>query len=254
MIRAIIADDEEPARKELKHLLSDFEDVEVVAEAAHGPEALEAVNEHSPDVVFLDIHMPGLTGIEVARQMVDLEKPPLVVFVTAYDQYAIEAFEAEAIDYLLKPIEPDRLAATIDRARRYMPTPDSGIIKRIEDIFVRIGRGKGAGPKRMSLKRGAKTQLVSPSEVLYMIVEEGVVRAVGQNVGGMLPYRSLDEAERDLTDANFFRASRTTLVNLDCIKEILRGKEGSWELVLENRDTIPLSRAQARKLRKLIKW
>jgi len=135
-----------------------------------------------------------------------------------------------------------------------MPTPDSGIIKRIEDIFVRIGRGKGAGPKRMSLKRGAKTQLVSPSEVLYMIVEEGVVRAIGQNVGGMLPYRSLDEAERDLTDANFFRASRTTLVNLDCIKEILRGKEGSWELVLENRDTIPLSRAQARKLRKLIKW
>ena len=253
MIRAVIADDEEPARQELKHLLRDFGDVEVVAEAAHGPDALEAIIEHAPDVVFLDIHMPGLSGIEVARQMGDLEKPPLVVFITAYDQYAVEAFEAEAIDYLLKPIETERLAAAVDRARRFMPAPDTGIIKRIEEIFTRLGRGKGT-PRKLSLKRGAKTQLVTPSELLYMVVEEGVVRAIGQNASGMLPYRSLDEAERDLTDANFFRASRTTLVNLDCIKEILRGKEGSWELVLENRDTVPLSRAQARKLRKLIKW
>ena len=253
MIRAVIADDEEPARRELKHLLGDFEDVEVIAEAAHGPDALSAVIENNPDIVFLDIHMPGLTGIEVAKQMGDMERPPLVVFITAYDQYAIEAFEAEAIDYLLKPIETERLAATIDRARRFMPAPDTGIIKRIEDIFTRLGRGKGT-PRKLSLKRGTKTQLVAPSELLYMVVEEGVVRAVGENVSGMLPYRSLDEAERDLADANFFRAARTTLVNLDCIKEILRGKEGSWELVLENRDTISLSRAQARKLRKLIKW
>ena len=253
-MRAVIADDEEPARAELKHLLSDFDDVEVVAEAAHGPEAWEAIIEHQPDIVFLDIHMPGLSGMEVARALYDMETPPKIVFVTAYDQYAVEAFETEAIDYLLKPIELDRLATTLDRARRVEPARETGIVRKIEDIMGRLGRGKTAAPLRLSLKRGSKTQFVTPGELLYMVVEEGVVSAVGTNESGMLPYRSLDEAERELADSRFFRACRTHLVNLDFIKEVLRAKEGSWELVLENRDTVPLSRAQARKLRKLIKW
>ncbi len=253
MIRAVIADDEEPARGELKHLLDDYDNIEVVAEAANGPDAWQAVVDHHPDVVFLDIHMPGLSGMDVAKALGDMEEPPRIVFVTAYDQYAVEAFDTEAVDYLLKPLEPDRLAATLERVQRSVPARDTGIVGRIEDILGKLGRSKGI-PQKLSLKRGAKMQLVGPSELLYLVVEEGVVRAVGDVCAGMLPYRSLDEAERDLADANFFRASRTHLVNLDRIKEILRAKEGAWELVLENRDVVPLSRAQARKLRKLIKW
>jgi len=253
MIRAVIADDEEPARAELKHLLTEFEDVDVVAEAANGPDAWQAVIDHDPDVVFLDINMPGLSGMDVAKALGDLEEPPRIVFVTAYDEYAVEAFETEAIDYILKPLEPQRLAATLGRVRGVAPARDTGIVRRIEDILGRFGRGKGI-PQKLSLKRGTKMQLVTPSELFYLVVEEGVVRAVGDNTGGTLSYRSLDEAERDLSEANFFRASRTHLVNLDSIKEILRAKEGAWELVLNNRDVIPLSRAQARKLRKLIKW
>lgn len=254
MIRAIIADDEDLARQELLHLLGDFDDVEVVAEAANGPSAWEAITEHNPDAVFLDIHMPGLSGMEIAHALKSIEKPPRIVFVTAFDQYAVEAFETEAMDYLLKPIEPERLAATVERLRKSAPIRDTGIVKKIEDIMAKIGRGKSPGPRRLSIKRGPKAQLIDPAEIFFMTVEEGVVRAVCKDFSGLLPYRSLDEAERDLSDTHFFRASRTHIVNLDRIKEILRAKEGAWELVLENRETIPLSRAQARKLRKLIKW
>jgi len=253
MIRAVIADDEELARREMSHLLSDFEDVRVVAEAANGPEAWEAITEHAPDVVFMDIHMPGLSGLELARALADLEKTPRIIFVTAFDQYALEAFETEAVDYLLKPVEPDRLAESIDRVRKMQPVGDSGIVKRIEEILGRLGKSKTA-PRKLSLKRGNKVQLVEPSGLIYLVVEEGVVRAVGEEKSGVLPYRSLDEAERELGEANFFRASRTHLVNLDHIKEVLKGKEGAWELVMDNRDVVPLSRAQARKLRKIIKW
>ncbi len=253
MIKALVADDEKLAREEMNHLLSDFEDVRVVAEAANGPEAWEAITEHEPDVVFMDIHMPGLSGMEVARALAELEKAPRIVFVTAFDQYAVEAFETEAIDYLLKPIEPDRLAESVDRVRKAQPVGESGIVKRIEELLGKLGKSKTPLHK-LSVKRGNKVQLVEPSELIYLEVQEGVVRAVGDEKSGALPYRSLDEAERDLGDANFFRASRTHLINLDRIKEVLKGKEGAWELVMDNRETAPLSRAQARKLRKIIKW
>jgi len=252
VIKTIVADDEAPAREELKHLLGQIEGIEVVGEARDGPAAWEAINALNPDLVFLDIHMPGLSGIELARALTDMDSAPRIVFVTAYDQYAVEAFETEALDYILKPVEEDRLRATVDRAKRAIEKHEPGIGGRIEEILARLARGKQPA-KRISVKKATKVRLSDPKEITYFTVEDGVVRAVGAEVGGSAPYRSLDEAEKDLPDS-FFRANRTHLVNIDHISEIARAKEGSWELIMQNRDTIPLSRAQARKLRKFIKW
>ena len=120
LIRALVVDDEDPAREELCFLLAGLSGVEVAGQAANGPEALKAVDELSPDLVLLDIQMPGLTGFEVARRLLARGDAPYVVFVTAFDQYAIEAFNVNAVDYLLKPVEPTRLAEAVDRARRGM--------------------------------------------------------------------------------------------------------------------------------------
>lgn len=253
MIRALVADDEAPAREELKHLLKGIEGIEVVGEARDGPAAYDQIAKLKPDVVFLDIHMPGLSGIEVARAISDLDPAPRIVFVTAYDQYAVEAFETEALDYILKPVETERLEAAIERVRRAIETrAPSSIGSRIEDILSRLG-GEKAAARKISIKKAGKVHLSDPREVIYFTVEDAVVRAVGAMGSGSAPYRSLDEAEKNLPES-FFRANRTHLVNLDSISEIIRAKEGSWELVMTNRDTVPLSRAQARKLRKFIKW
>lgn len=252
MIRVIVADDEAPAREELKHLLGRMEGIEVIGESRDGPAAWEAITKLNPDLVFLDIHMPGLSGIEIAHALSDMDPAPRIVFVTAYDRYAVEAFETEALDYILKPIEEDRLSAAVERARRAIEKHEPGIGGRIEEILARFSRSKQPA-RRISVKKAAKVRLSDPKEITYFTVEDGVVRAVGAQVGGSVPYRSLDEAEKELPEC-FFRANRTHLVNLDHISEIVRAKEGSWELIMQNRDTVPLSRAQARKLRKFIKW
>lgn len=252
MIRALVADDEAPAREELKHLLGEMEGVEVVGEARDGPAAWEAINTLNPDLVFLDIRMPGLTGIELAHALSDSETAPRIVFVTAYDQYAVEAFETEALDYILKPVETERLAATVERARKAIEQNEPGLGGRIEEILSKLGRGKPPA-KRITVKKGSKVQLMYPREIIFMTVEESVVRVIGVTMNGNVSYRSLDEAEKDLPE-NFFRANRTHLINLDHVKEIVRAKEGAWELIMANRHTIPLSRAQSRKLRKFIKW
>lgn len=252
MIRAVVADDERLALDELKHLLGKVEGVQVVGEAKDGNSAWEMVSELKPDLLFLDIHMPGLSGIELARGFSMLENPPRIIFVTAYDQYAVEAFETEALDYILKPVEPERLAWAVERAKRAIEKHEPPFTAKLEEILEKISRSKKTA-RRLAIKKGAKVHLVEPGQIIYLAVEEGVVRAVGVEVSGSLPYRSLDDAEKDLPE-NFFRANRAHLVNIDQISEIVRAKEGSWELVMSNRETIPLSRSQAKKLRKFIKW
>lgn len=252
MIRAVVADDERLALDELKHLLGKMEGIEVVGEAKDGNSAWDIVSEQKPDLLFLDIHMPGLSGIELARGLSMMETPPRIIFVTAYDQYAVEAFETEALDYLLKPVEPERLASAVDRARRAIEKHEPPITATLEEILEKLSKTKKSA-RRVAVKKGTKVHLVEPAKIIYLAVEEGVVRAVGVEVSGSLPYRSLDDAEKDLPD-NFFRANRANLVNIDQISEIVRAKEGSWELVMSNRETIPLSRSQAKKLRKFIKW
>ena len=252
-MRAIIADDEAPAREEIVYLLGLLEGVEVVGQAADGPAAWKAIGELSPDVVFLDIRMPGLSGIELAQTIKTLPKPPVVIFVTAYDKYAVEAFDAEALDYLLKPVEEERLKASIDRARKLIEAKDTSFLNRLEDVFERISRSRPP-LKKLSVKKAARIHLLDPEDVLYFFVEEGLIRAVGKEISGTVGYRSLEELETELKDSNFFRSHRAYFVNLNSIHQITKAKEGAWELAMANRDIVPLSRKQAKKLRKFIKW
>lgn len=257
-IRALIVDDEPLAREDLRYQLAELGDIEVVAHATNGPEGLEAVAEHRPDLVFLDVQMPGLTGFEVARRLAASDAPPHVVFVTAYDQHAIQAFEVNAVDYLLKPVDTVRLEQAVQRVRKRLATPATPADLPLNDQLAQLVRAMAAKPDRreqVAVKVGETFTLVRADEIIYAsLVDESITIVTGL-VSGRSNDRTLDELQARLDPEIFWRVHRSHLVNINRIKEIVPWFSRNYILRMKDAKSteIPVSRSQTRRLREYLK-
>jgi two-component system LytT family response regulator/two-component system response regulator LytT len=260
-VRAIVVDDEEPARGELCFQLGRLEYVAVAGEARDGDEALRLIEAVRPDLVLLDIQMPGQTGFEVARELVARRIETEVVFVTAYDQYAIEAFEVNAVDYLLKPIDPDRLAQAIGRVRSHLLTSRmaaGGAAALREGELERIAEYMTQRPNRRSqvaVRCGDRFLLVQADDIVYASLADDVITVAAGSLLGTSSCRTLDELQTSLDPAVFWRVHRSHLVNINKIKEVVPWFSRNYILKMKdpNGTEIPVSRAQTRRLRNYLK-
>jgi two-component system LytT family response regulator/two-component system response regulator LytT len=260
LLRALVVDDEKLAREELCYQLGQDQDVEVIGEAANGVEALAALNEQDPDIVFLDVQMPGLSGFEVARQMLEQgDEPPMVVFVTAYDRNAIEAFEVNAVDYLLKPVDPARLRLAVARARRRLGAGRDGKAPALNDQLEQLARlmtaGRPAKRDQVAVKVGERFLLVQAEDIVFASLADESITIVTGQVTGTSNFRTLDDLQARLDPATFWRVHRSHLVNINQVKEIVPWF--SRNFILRMRDAkgteIPVSRSQTKRLREYLK-
>jgi DNA-binding LytR/AlgR family response regulator len=247
-MRTLIVDDEAPARERLKRLLADLGDVEVVGEAGDGIQAVEMIERQGPDLALLDVQMPGLDGFGVVEA---LEDPPAIIFVTAYDQYAIRAFEVHALDYLLKPFSRERLAKAIHRAREALAEGQdlsAQLRPLLEDLAV-----EGRYLTRLAVRDRTCIRVLDADSVDWIGIEdEQVIVHVGDQAYPIR--RTLTELEARLDPSHFFRAHRSAIVNLDRVQEVIPWFKGSHILRLSTGAEVDLSRAQARALRKILDW
>jgi two-component system LytT family response regulator len=251
-VRTLIVDDEPLARERLKRLLSDIEDVELVGEAENGRRAVQMIEEQNPDLVLLDIQMPGLDGFEVIEA---LEEPPLVIFVTAYDAYAIRAFEVNALDYLLKPFSQERLERAIRRAQEEL-TGEQDFARRLVPLLSNLGE-QGQYITRLAVRdrKGGRDaiRVLDVEQVDWIGIEnDEVIVHMGEDAY-VVP-RRLTELEARLDPAHFFRAHRSAIVNLDRVQEVIPWFKGSHKLRLTTGAEVDLSRRRARALRKILRW
>jgi two-component system LytT family response regulator/two-component system response regulator LytT len=259
-LRVIVADDERLAREELAYLLGQHEGVEVVGQAADGVTAVRMAEDTEPDVVFLDVQMPGVGGFEVARKLLLRPDPPEVVFVTAFDQYALDAFAVDAVDYLLKPVDPGRLDQAIQRARRRLDAgrraaePPPLTNETLEHI-VQLVAERQARRERLAIKVSDRLLLVAADEVIYASVVDDTITVVTGQVAGTSNYRTLDELHAHLDPAVFWRVHRSHLVNINKIKEIVPWFSRNYVLRMKDAKTteIPVSRSQTRRLREYLR-
>lgn len=247
-IRTVVADDEELAREELCFLLESFEEIEVIGQAENGLEAVALVEELSPDLLLLDIQMPGLDGFQVVQRFVKAAHIPQFVFVTAYDQYAIKAFEVNAIDYLLKPVERSRLKEAISRAKKKLGE-DQPIQSQLERLLGALERGHRQ--KRLVIRVGERYILVDDSDIVYANVEDGVVTVVTDQVSGTSNVRTLEELAASLDPDVFWRVHRSYIVNLERIREVIPWFNRTIQLKMTDPSgtEIPVSRSQTRRLK-----
>jgi two-component system, LytTR family, response regulator LytT len=259
MLRAIVVDDEQLAREELCYQLQQLGEIEVVAQAGDGLEALSAIERSDPDLVFLDVQMPGLTGLEVARRLVEDDQAPAVVFVTAYDQRAIEAFEVNAVDYLLKPVEAVRLEQAVQRARKRLTSDRSGggkgpLNEQLEQ-FVKMMTGRQSRREQVAVKVGERFLLVQAEEIIYASLADDSINIVTGQVSGTSNYRTLDDLQARLDPEVFWRVHRSHLVNINKVKEIVPWFSRNYILRMKDAKAteIPVSRSQTKRLREYLK-
>jgi two-component system LytT family response regulator/two-component system response regulator LytT len=258
-LKAVLVDDEQLARDELGYLLGQVGGVEVVGQAGNGVEALSTIDRLQPDIVFLDVQMPGLTGFEVARRMLDKRAGSHIIFVTAFDQHAIEAFEVNAVDYLLKPVDPSRLEVAVDRARRRMTTvrlaETSGYDNEQLEKIVQLVTERQSRRERLAIKVGERFLLVQSEEVIYASLVDESITVVTNQHAGTSNYRTLDELQARLDPSVFWRVHRSHLVNINKIKEIVPWFSRNYILRMKDAKAteIPVSRTQTRRLREYLK-
>jgi len=266
VLRVVLVDDEQLARDELGYLLGQAGGIEVVGQAGNGVEALTTIERLQPHVVFLDVQMPGLTGFEVARRMLEARAAPHIIFVTAYDQHAIEAFEVNAVDYLLKPVDPPRLDVAVQRARRRIQlertgagagaaaAPVGGTHDQLEKLIALVAE-RQSRRDRLAIKVGERFLLVQADEIIYAsLADESITVVTGQHAGTS-NYRTLDELHARLDPSVFWRVHRSHLVNINKIKEIVPWFSRNYILRMkdEKGTEIPVSRTQTRRLREYLK-
>ncbi len=251
---ALVVDDEQLAREELRFLLRSFPKVEVVGEAADGPEALERIEELSPDVVFLDVQMPGLSGLGVVREILARGGTlPRIIFATAFDQYAVEAFDVNAADYLLKPVDRDRLGRSIRRAHELVHSPERES-ERMARLLASV-RERTGPPAKVLVRTGIRMMLVDAGDVIFATVKDGSVRIVATEFEGHSNYKTLDDLQSTLSEPVFWRPHRSYIVNINRIKEVTPWFKSNYQLVMSDRDRteIPVSRGQTKRLRELFR-
>ena len=255
-LRTVVVDDEQLAREELCFLLGQVEGVEVVGQAGDGPEALKVIDEHAPDLVMLDVQMPGLTGFEVARRLVRSGTGLHVVFVTAYDRHAIEAFEVNAVDYLLKPVESLRLATAVDKVRKRIVSERAGQspAANLERVLQLLG-DRQERRDQLAVKVGERFLLIQADEVVHASVEDDVITVVTNSLSGTSNYRTLDELQARLDPGVFWRVHRSHLVNINKIREIVPWFSRNFILKMKDAkgSEIPVSRSQTRRLREYLR-
>ena len=260
-IRIVVVDDEEPARNELCFQLKQIDEVDIIGEAADGIQALQLIKSLKPDLALLDIQMPGLTGFEVARELVKKKTESQVVFVTAYDHYAIEAFEINAIDYLLKPVEPLRLQHTLERVRnRQRPDsldntgPKPFTAKDLERIGELMEK-RHSRPDPIAVKVGGKLVLVQSEDIIFISLENETIKVVTRDLRGFSNHRTLDELQSNLDPSMFWRVHRSYIANIHKIKEIIPRLSRNYVLKMadQKHTQIPVSRTQTKRLREFLK-
>ena len=257
-LTVIIVDDEPLARQELKYLLESADGVEVVAQGSNGIEAVELVRAHKPDVVFLDVQMPGLDGFAVLKKLLDKKADlPQVVFATAFDQYAVRAFEVNAVDYLLKPFDRKRVLKTIEkiRAKRAGRTDSAGDAKLDALLQLVETRMQPAKPStgKVIVRALGRLLLVDQREICFASIESGAISVVTRGVEGQSNCRTLEELMDQLDPEAFWRAHRSFVVNIQHIREVVPWFKSSYQLRMDDpkKTEIPVSRAQTKRLREL---
>ncbi len=275
---ALIADDEQLARDELKYLLDSAGGVEVIAQGRNGIEAVDLIRSHHPDVVFLDVQMPGLDGFAVLKKLLEAGGEPLpqIIFATAFDQYAVRAFDVNAIDYLLKPFDRARVMQALERARQRLrgghasdrqraaeneasaSSPDDVSDARL-DALLRLIEQKQAGSRlhsgKIVLQAQSRLLLVAQNDISFAAIDEGSISVVTPTLEGQSKCRTLEELLELLDPSAFWRAHRSYVVNINHIKEVVPWFKSSYQLRMDDRKhtEIPVSRSQTRRLHELFK-
>jgi two-component system LytT family response regulator/two-component system response regulator LytT len=272
-ISALIIDDEQLARDELAYLLQAAPDVDVVAQGANGIEAVELIEEHHPDLVFLDVQMPGLDGFAVIQKVMERHRKqkenhswslPQFVFATAYDQYAVRAFDVNAVDYLLKPFDRTRVDKALERVRGRVASGTAGnaaaespIESQLDALLSLLKAPRPAGrtsqPAKLIVQSGSRLLLVDQTEICFAEIEEGVIRVVTQHFEGHSKCRTIEELLDQLDPALFWRAHRSFVVNINQIREVVPWFKSTYQLRMNDKQhtEIPVSRAQTKRLREL---
>jgi len=247
-LRSLIVDDEAPARERLRKLLAQNELVKLIGEADNGIKAVEMMEELTPDLVLLDIQMPGLDGFGVIKM---LQNPPLIIFVTAYDEYAIQAFEVNALDYLLKPFTKVRLERAIEKAYQEFSKRTDFSVK-LDALFKTL-KEQPRYLERIAVRKGGRIFVLDVAQIDWIGSESGLIFIHTKEEKYITNY-ALEELESRLNPNMFFRAHRSAIVNLSKIKEIIPWFAGSHKIRLTSGAEVDLSRSQAKELRKIIKW
>jgi two-component system, LytTR family, response regulator LytT len=256
-ISTLIVDDEQLAVEELSYLLKDFPDIEVLQTASNGLEAVTAIEELEPELVFLDVQMPGLDGLGVIGKL--REKGialPRFVLTTAFDQYAVEAFRLEALDYLLKPVEKERLAESVARARRALEGRQQA-----GDEQQQTGGDSEELPKpaaqrtKLLVRTNNRNLIVDAHEMIYATIDDGLITIVTPHFEGQSNYRTIEELQSNLDADMFWRVHRSYLVNINRIREVIPWFKSSFQVRMDDKKQteIPVSRIQTKRLRALLK-
>jgi two-component system, LytTR family, response regulator LytT len=258
-INTIIVDDERPAREELAFLLKAFPEINLLAQGKNGVEAVNLIKEHVPDLVFLDVQMPGLDGFGVLKKLVERKlKVPHVVFATAFDNYAVQAFDVNAVDYVLKPFDKARIAKAIQRARKEIDAHVSPA-ERLEQLvnqLGQIGNNKASSqPSKVLIKSQQRLLLVDAEDLIFASIEGGLISVTAREVEGSANYRTLEELHAALESESFWRPHRSFLVNIHHIKEVVPWFKSSFMIKMNDKKQteIPVSRQQTKRLRELFK-
>jgi len=257
-LTAVIVDDEPLARQELLYQLQSAEGVEVLAQGSNGIEAVELIRAHKPDVVFLDVQMPGLDGFAVLKKLLDKKAdPPQVVFATAFDQYAVRAFEVNAVDYLLKPFDRKRVLKTIEKVRARLAgngesTGEAKLAALLKLVETRTQAAKPNSGKVVVRALG-RLLLVDQREICFASIEGGAISVITRGVEGQSNCRTLEELMAQLDPEAFWRAHRSFVVNIQHIREVVPWFKSSYQLRMDDpkKTEIPVSRAQTKRLREL---
>ena len=257
-LRALIIDDEPLARQELQYLLERAGGVDVLAQGTNGIEAVELIRTHKPDLVFLDVQMPGLDGFGVLKKLLDRKVPlPQVVFATAFNQYAVRAFEVNAVDYLLKPFDRKRVMQTIEKAQARLVAPVESASEAKLDALLKLveeqAQPQKANSGKVIVRAQSRLLLVDQREICFASIEEGTISVVTRTVEGHSNCRTLEELMDQLNPETFWRAHRSYVVNIQHIREVVPWFKSSYQLRMDDtqKTEIPVSRAQTKRLREL---
>lgn len=258
-LTALIIDDEPLARQELQYLLERAGGVEIVGHGTNGIEAVDLIRTYKPDIVFLDVQMPGLDGFAVLKKLLDRKTTPMpqVVFATAFNQYAVRAFEVNAVDYLLKPFDLKRVSQTIEKALARMAAPPESASDAKLDALLRLMEEQSNGSKvnsgKVIVRAQSRLLLVNQKEICFASIEDGAITVVTPTVEGHSNCRTLEELMDQLDPETFWRVHRSYVVNIQHIREVVPWFKSSYQLRIDDpkKTEIPVSRAQTKRLREL---
>lgn len=257
-ISALVVDDEPLAREELSFLLKDIPEIEILQTASNGLDAVKLIDQLEPDLVFLDVQMPGLDGLGVIGKVREKGGPlPHFILTTAFDHYAVEAFRLEALDYVLKPVDKDRLVESVARARRFIEDKHQAQDRadKAQDKAAEAALLAPTQRTKLLVKANNRSLIVDAQDLIYATIDDGLITMVTSHFEGQSNYRTIEELQSNLDPNLFWRVHRSFLVNINRIREVIPWFKSSFQLKMDDKKQteIPVSRIQTRRLRALLK-